>query len=64
MGKSKSFADKMAKATTDFSKHCPTCGEAYQTVKFISSEKSEKTGAIRFNQRFVGVCKCNMDTLA
>lgn len=59
MGKVKSFADKVNRANMDFSKHCPKCGESLQSVMFVSSEKSEKTDAWRFNQRFVGVCKCN-----
>ncbi|RLE46910.1 hypothetical protein DRJ25_03495 [Candidatus Woesearchaeota archaeon] len=54
-----SFADKLNKATTDFSTHCPVCGEAISYVKLVYSEKSEKTGAIRFNQKMVGICKCN-----
>ncbi|MBN2103374.1 hypothetical protein JW835_04960 [bacterium] len=59
MGKIKSFADKVAKSATDFTSHCPKCGESIQSVMLVSSEKSEKTGAWRFNQRFVGMCKCN-----
>jgi len=59
MGKVKSFADKVAKSTEDFSTHCSKCGESIQPVMLVSSEKSEKTGAWRFNQRFVGMCKCN-----
>ena len=59
MAKIKSFADKMAKAAHDYTTHCPKCGESISTVKLITSERSQKTGAWRFNQRFVGVCKCN-----
>jgi len=59
MGKVKSFADKVAKSAADFSTHCPTCGEALQNVMLVTSEKSDKTGAWRFNQRYVGICKCN-----
>jgi len=58
-----SFADKMNKATSDFSTHCPKCGEAISYVKLVTSEKSEKNGAIRFNQRMVGVCKCNENNI-
>jgi len=57
MGKSKSFADKMNKK--DSSTHCSECGESITAVKLISSERSKKINAWRFNQRFVRVCKCN-----
>lgn len=63
MGKSKSFADKMNKATNDFSTHCQTCGEAIQPVKVVHTEKSEKNGAYRFREGFVGMCKCNQDSI-
>jgi formate dehydrogenase maturation protein FdhE len=59
MGHAKTFADKMAKSVVDYSKHCPVCGESLRPVQYVVSEKSETTGAWRFNQRFVGVCKCN-----
>jgi formate dehydrogenase maturation protein FdhE len=59
MGHAKTFADKMAKSTVDYSKHCPVCGESLRPVLYVVSEKSKTTGAWRFNQRFVGVCKCN-----
>jgi hypothetical protein len=61
MAKVQSFADKMNKATHDFTSHCQKCGESFQTIKFINSEKSEKTDAWKFNQKFVGLCKCNED---
>jgi hypothetical protein len=59
MAKIKNFADKMSKDKSAFLKHCPKCGEAITTVKLVASELSEKTGAYRFMQSFVGVCKCN-----
>ena len=59
MGKSKSFADKMQKGGQDATTHCQQCGESITTVKLITSELSEDTGAWRFRQKFVGVCKCN-----
>lgn len=59
MAKAKTFADKVAKASQDFSRHCQKCGESIATVKLVTSERSSKTGAWRFNQRFVGLCKCN-----
>lgn len=62
MGKSTSFADKMNKATADYSTHCSECGESYSMVKLVKSEKSEKTGAWKFRENFIGVCKCNADS--
>ena len=59
MAKIKSFADKMSKDKSAFLKHCPKCGESITTVKLVASELSDKTGAYRFKQSFVGVCKCN-----
>ncbi len=59
MAKIKSFADKVAKDKKDFTTHCPKCGESITTIKLVASELSEKTGAYRFKQSFVGVCKCN-----
>lgn len=61
MGKAKSFADKMHK--TAQVAQCPQCGEAYNTVKLIRSEKSDKTEAWRFKEQFVSVCKCNAESV-
>ena len=59
MAKAKTFAVKLAKSGMDYTKHCPTCGESISTIKLVTSERSEKTVAWRFNQKFVGICKCN-----
>ena len=59
MAKAKTFADKVAKSHMDYTKHCPKCGESISTVKLVAAEKSEKTGAYRFRDKLVGVCKCN-----
>jgi len=59
MGKAKSFADKVAKGLLDKSAHCAECGEALTMIKLVETEKSEKSGAWKFNQSFVGMCKCN-----
>jgi len=59
MAKGKTFADKVAKAGQDFHKHCAKCGEAITMIKLITSKQSEKTNAWRFNQKFIGICKCN-----
>ena len=59
MAKAKTFADKVSKASQDFTTHCPKCGESITSVKLITSEKSSKTGGWRFNQKQVKMCKCN-----
>ncbi len=59
MAKAKTFMDKVAKSAQDYTRHCPKCGESFRHVQLITSEKSEKTGAWRFNQKFVAICKCN-----
>jgi len=63
MAKTTSFADKVAKSGMDHTKHCPVCDQSITTVKLITSECSPKTGAWRFNQKFVGMCKCNENEL-
>jgi predicted nucleic acid-binding Zn ribbon protein len=57
MAKAKSFADKVAKNQMDFHKHCPKCGEAINNIKLVKSEKSGNSW--RYNEKHVGVCKCN-----
>ena len=59
MAKAKTFADKMAKDQKDFTTHCPKCGESISTIQLVTSELSDKTGAWKFKQNFVGICKCN-----
>jgi C4-type Zn-finger protein len=53
------FADKVAKSSQDFRKHCPVCGEAIEMVKHIIPVQDEATNSIRFKERMVGVCNCN-----
>ena len=63
MAKIKSFAEKVARSGVDNDKHCPKCGEAIVQVKLVAAETKERTGAIRFRQKFVGMCKCNENDL-
>ena len=63
MAKAKSFADKVAGAGVDHAQHCPKCGEAISMIKLVAAETKERTGAIRFRQKFVGMCKCNENDL-
>jgi hypothetical protein len=64
MAKIKSFADKVASSGADQLKHCAKCGEVISIVKLVAAETKERTGAIRFRQKFVGLCKCNEDDVA
>lgn len=63
MGKAKSFADKMNKATADNTTHCQECGESFTMAKVVRTEKSDKTGAWKFREQFVGLCKCNAESV-
>ncbi len=63
MAKARSFADKVARSSKEHDKHCDTCGEVFTTVKMVASERSEKSDAWKFNQKFISVCKCNVEDL-
>ena len=58
MAKKQSFADKVAHAQAKGQNTCPVCGSALQTVKWVSSEVSNRK-AHRFTKKMVNVCKCN-----
>jgi hypothetical protein len=60
MGKDKSFAAKLAKATGKGSSHCQVCGDAFSTTKVIETVKSNKKDSYNFKENFVRVCKCNV----
>ena len=59
MARTTSFADKLSKSATDHTRHCPVCDQSIMTIKLVTSEYSEETGAWRFRQKYVGLCKCN-----
>ncbi|MBO8130218.1 MAG: hypothetical protein H0Z29_01725 [Candidatus Marinimicrobia bacterium] len=52
------FADKLRKQMTDYSTHCPVCGESIQFIKHIISVEDEKKKSIRFKEKVERVCKC------
>jgi len=55
--KQRTFADKV-----QAKKHvviCPECNTPIQSVFQVRTVKSERSGAWRFKQRLVQVCKCN-----
>ncbi|MFA4839415.1 MAG: hypothetical protein WC703_08070 [Candidatus Neomarinimicrobiota bacterium] len=56
---SKGFGDKTSKALKDFKKHCAVCGEPIELVKRILTVTDEEKNSVRFQEKMVGVCKCN-----
>lgn len=58
MAKQQTFADKAAKAAMMKGTKCPKCGEIFQPILMVTSEKSA-TATWKFNERRVQVCKCN-----
>lgn len=60
MAKDRSFAAKVAKATSKGDGlHCPECGELTSQVKMVVSERSTTKNSWKFNEKFVRLCKCN-----
>jgi hypothetical protein len=59
MAKQQSFADKAAKAAAIKGAKCPKCGDLFQPLLVISSERSKTSASWKFNERRVQVCKCN-----
>jgi hypothetical protein len=57
--KERTFATKVAKMRDKTRRQCPKCDGVMTVVQLVTSERSAVTGAWRFNQRFVSVCKCN-----
>ncbi|MDZ7374049.1 MAG: hypothetical protein ONB23_08785 [candidate division KSB1 bacterium] len=57
--KDRSFVTKVMKATMEFGKRCPTCGEVMKPVRLITSQKNDRTQAWRFRASTVMTCKCN-----
>lgn len=57
--KQQSFAEKAAKGLGKKGNICPTCGQAIESIKLVTSELSAIKSSWKFNQRFVAVCKCN-----
>jgi uncharacterized OB-fold protein len=59
MAKLQTFADKAAKAAMMKGAKCPKCGEMFQPILMVTSERSSHSGAWKFNERRIQVCKCN-----
>ena len=55
--KDKSFAAKVHKEKKV--NICPVCESTINSILLVKSVKSEVTGAWKFNEKNVGVCKCN-----
>ena len=58
MAKDRSFATKTAKVDAG-GDTCPVCGDSYAYIRYISTSKSDKTGAWKANRKMVRVCSCN-----
>ena len=58
MAKKQDFASKTQKLARH-GKSCPVCGEFYSHIKTVNMIVSDKTGAQRFVEKNVAVCKCN-----
>jgi len=61
MGKDKTFAAKLSKASGGNKSQCPECGETYTALHVIETIKNEEKGSVKFKEGFVGVCKCNQN---
>ncbi len=61
MGKDKSFAAKIAKASGAMAAHCPVCGEIKTPLFVVESIKNEEKGSTKFKESFIPVCKCNQN---
>ncbi len=55
----KGFADKTAKALRDARKHCPTCGEPIEFVKYIGTGTDPEKNSMKFKERILQICSCN-----
>ncbi len=58
MAKDRSFASKTANIGTE-GETCPVCGTVYTNLKHVSTSKSDKSDAWKFNKKMVKVCNCN-----
>ena len=60
MAKKQSFADKAnKKIQTDL---CPICKDSFQYIRHVKAVKTE-SGAWKYQQRNMGVCKCNQEAV-
>lgn len=55
----RTFAAKVAKQSEKRGKSCSQCGEIITSVRYVTSVRRARTGAWKFNERVVEVCKCN-----
>ena len=58
MAKKQDFASKTSKKS-QAENICPQCEVPVSYIQMVKTEKSKKTNSWRFNQRYIGVCKCN-----
>jgi len=58
MAKDRSFASKTAHIEP-IGEICPVCGTTYINIKHVSTSKSDKSDAWKFNKKMIKVCNCN-----
>lgn len=63
MAKDRSFSGKTAKVAKGgaaaHAKICPVCQDPIVTYQHVSLVPNPEKKSMRFNDKFVGVCKCN-----
>ncbi len=52
------FADKTSKAASK-KRICPVCNSDITPVMVVASDRSPRSGSVKFSQRLIKVCKCN-----
>ncbi|MCK4965948.1 hypothetical protein KAS50_02890 [bacterium] len=55
--KERTFASKLSKDNAG--EKCPVCNQQLSSVKLIKSVQTEDTGAWKFQENHVKICKCN-----
>jgi len=55
--KEKSFLAKVRKEKMVIK--CPVCSKTITPIIFVKSVQSEISGACKFNERIIKLCKCN-----
>ncbi len=59
MGKDKTFAAKIAKASGARSSHCPNCGDLLTQLHVVENVKNDQKNSYKFKENFVAICSCN-----
>ena len=57
MSKKQDFMSKTMKHSKQST--CPVCNNPITNIKLVNTEQKKDSGAWRFNQSNIAVCKCN-----